>query len=131
GFSFVFDENALHHFPQIGRIVIGNHVWIGSNVCIERAALDETRIDDHCKIDDLVQIGHNANIHEACQITAGVIICGRVVLEPGCWVAPNAVIDNGVRVGHDALIGTGSVIRKDVEPNTVVAGVPGRVLRKR
>ncbi len=129
GFSFIFDRGELTHFPQVGRIEIGDHVWIGSNVCVECATLDVTRIEDHVKIDDLVQIGHNTVIGAASQITAGAVICGRVVLEHGCWVAPNAVIDNGVTVGHDSLVGTGAVVRKDVAPKSVVAGVPAKLLR--
>ncbi len=130
GFSFIFTEGELTHFPQVGGIHIGNHVWIGSNVCIECATLDVTRIEDHVKVDDLVQIGHNSVIGTASQITAGAVICGRVVIEHGCWIAPNAVIDNGVTVGHDSMVGTGAVVRKDVEPKSVVAGVPAKLLRK-
>lgn len=130
GFSFVFADSELHHFPQIGRILIGEAVWIGSNVCIERAALGETKIGDHTKIDDLVQIGHNTTIGRACQITAGAIICGKAVLEDGCWIAPNSVIDNNVRVGRGSLVGTGSVVRQDVPPGTVVAGVPAKPIRQ-
>ena len=131
GFSFVFDHGKLEHFPQIGKIVIGNNVWIGSNVSVERAALDTTFIGNGTKVDDLVQIGHNTAIGECCQITAGSIICGKVILGNGCWIAPNSVIDNDVTVGCDALVGTGSVVRNDVEKNTVVAGCPAKPLKKR
>ena len=130
GFSFIFDKNKLEHFPQIGGITIGDDVWIGANSTIERAALDDTVIEEGVKVDDLVQIGHNTRIGKFSQITAGAVICGRVVLGERCWVAPKACIDNAVVVGKNALIGMGAVVLKDVPEGMVVAGVPAKVLRK-
>lgn len=130
GFSFVYDKGKLVHFPHLGSIKIGNNVWIGSNVGIERATFDLTIIEDEVKIDDLVQIGHNSLIKRATQITAGAIICGRVKIGKGCWVAPNSVIENEIEIGNDSFIGTGSVVRRNVEPKTIVAGVPAKFIRK-
>ena len=130
GFSFIFDKDHLEHFPQIGGIVIGDDVWIGANATVERAALDDTVIEEGVKVDDLVQIGHNARIGRFSQITAGAVICGRAVLGERCWVAPNACIDNAVVIGKNSLIGMGSVVLKDVPEAVVVAGVPAKILRK-
>jgi len=77
GFSFVAESKKLEHFPQIGKIIIGNNVWLGANTTVERASLEATIIEDNVKIDDLVQIGHNTVIGRASQITGGAIICGR------------------------------------------------------
>lgn len=129
GFSFVFERQRLQHFPQIGAIVIGDNVWIGSNSTVERATLDDTIIEDEVKIDDLVQIGHNTRIGHSSQITAGSIICGRVNIGARCWIAPNACIDNGVTVGDDSVIGMGSVVLKNVPAVSVFAGVPAKFLR--
>lgn len=131
GFRFIPDHQRLEHIPQIGGIRIGNRVWIGSNVAIERGSLKETVIDDEAKIDDLVQIGYDARIGRAAQITAGTVVGGNAVIEARCWVAPNSSIDVGVVVGRDSVVGMGSVIRRSVDPGSVVAGVPGRLLRKR
>ena len=62
GFTFYYDDDEFFHFPHLGTIKIGNHVWIGSNCTIEKSQLEETVIEDHVKIDDLVQIGHNSII---------------------------------------------------------------------
>ena len=53
GFSFTFDVDHFVHFNHLGEILIGNHVWIGSNCTIERSQIDKTLIEDHVKIDDL------------------------------------------------------------------------------
>lgn len=130
GFSFVYDSGVLVHFPHIGDVKIGNNVWIGSNVGIERATFKSTIIKDNVKIDDLVQIGHNSIIGEASQITAGSIICGRAKIGKGCWIAPNSVIDNNIYIGKDSLIGTGSVVRNNIKQNSIVAGIPAKLIRK-
>jgi len=131
GFSFVTESKNLEHFPQIGKIIIGDNVWIGANATIERAALEETVISDDVKIDDLVQIGHNCFIGKASQITAGTIVCGRAKIGDRVWVAPNVCIDSGVVVGDDAWLGIGSVVLRDVEVGAVVVGNPARFLKQR
>ena len=128
GFSFSGDE--LFHFPHLGSIVIGNNVWIGSNCTVEKSQIDETVIEDDVKIDDLVQIGHNSIIKKHTQIAAGSIICGRVKIGTGCWVAPNVVIDNGYEIGDNCIIGASSLIRSNFPINSVIAGSPGKLLRK-
>lgn len=49
-----------------------------------------------------------------------------VVIEHDCWLGVNAVILKGVRVGHHAVVGANSVVTHDVEPNTIVAGIPAK-----
>ena len=53
-----------------------------------------------------------------------------VVIEDDVWIGANAVILPGVRIGYQSIIGAGAVITKDVEPLSVVVGVPGRVIKK-
>jgi UDP-3-O-[3-hydroxymyristoyl] glucosamine N-acyltransferase len=130
GFSFTESDNGLEHIPHVGRVVIGKDVWLGCNSCVERGTIDNTIIEDGVKVDDLVQIGHNSFIGEFSQIAAGAIVSGRVHLEPWCWVAPNCVIENAVRIGQRSLIGSSSLVRKNVEEYSVMAGVPAKLIRK-
>jgi acetyltransferase-like isoleucine patch superfamily enzyme len=53
-----------------------------------------------------------------------------VVIEDDAWIGMNAVILPGVRVGKASIVGTGSVVTKDVPDYTVVGGIPARVLRQ-
>ena len=55
----------------------------------------------------------------------------RLVIEDNCWIGANAVIVNGVTVGHDVVVAAGAVVTKDVPPFAVVAGVPAKVIRMR
>jgi len=47
------------------------------------------------------------------------------------WIGANVTIKGGVRIGNGAIIAMGAVVTKDVEPFTIVAGIPARVVRKR
>ena len=130
GFSFSFIGDELFHFPHLGTIKIGNHVWIGSNCTIEKSQLEQTIIEDHVKIDDLVQISHNSIIKQFSQITVGSVVCGRAQIGKGCWLAPNSVISTGCKIGDNCFVGTSSFVNKDFPKNTVVVGTPAKFLRK-
>jgi len=130
GFSFTYNNNELFHFPHLGSIVIGNNVWIGSNCTVEKSQIDETIIEDHVKIDDLVHIGHNSEIKKFSQITVASVIGGRVKIGEGCWIAPNAVIDNGCEIGDNCIVGTSSLVRSNFSKNSVIVGTPAKFLRK-
>ena len=130
GFSFAYNKNKFIHFSHTGEIVIGNDVWIGSNSTIEKSTIDKTIISNDVKIDDLVHIGHNSFLGKATQVTVGSIICGRAKVGEKCWIAPNSVIDNGIIIGNNCLVGTGSLVRKNFGNNCVIVGSPAKVLRK-
>ena len=130
GFSFSFTGDEFFHFPHLGTIKIGSHVWIGSNCTIEKSQLEQTIIEDHVKIDDLVQIGHNSIIKKLSQITAGSIVCGRAQIGKGCWLAPNSVISTGCKIGDNCFVGTSSLVNKDFPKNSVLVGTPAKFLRK-
>ncbi len=129
GFGFSYTGEELYHFPHIGKIVIGNNVWIGSNCTVEKAQIDDTRIGNNVKIDDLVHIGHNSQIKSFSQITAGVIIAGKVKIGKGCWIASNSMIDNGCRLGDNCMVGSSSLVRTNFSKNSIIAGVPAKLLR--
>jgi UDP-3-O-[3-hydroxymyristoyl] glucosamine N-acyltransferase len=129
GFSFERDEQGIPvHFPHIGKIIIGDDVWMGACSTIERGGLGRTTICNNVRIDDLVQVGHNTCIGKNTCLAAGVIICGGTVVGEGCWIAPRSVINDHLFIGNNVLVGLGSVVMKDVQDSSVVAGVPARKL---
>ena len=130
GFSFSFSSDGFFHFPSLGSIVIGKNVWIGSNCTVEKSQIDQTIIEDHVKIDDLVHVGHNSTIKKSTQIAAGAVISGRVKIGKGCWVAPNSVIDNGCEIGDDSIVGTSSLVRSNFPKNSTIVGSPAKLLKK-
>lgn len=132
GFGFEYDENDVPiHFPQIGSVVIGNNVWIGSNSIIERATFEKTIIGNNVMIEDVVQVGHNCIIGDNTFISGGVIICGSVNIGKNCWLAPNSVIRECITIGDKGFVGLGAVVVKDVPANETVVGNPARKFERK
>jgi UDP-3-O-[3-hydroxymyristoyl] glucosamine N-acyltransferase len=117
GFGYVRDKTEYVKFPQAGTVVIENNVEIGTNTCIDRGALGETRIGEGTKIDNLVQIAHNVQIGKRVIIAAQTGISGSTVIEDDC------VIGGQVGMGDHARVLSGAVIGSQ-------AGVlPGKIVR--
>ena len=130
GFGFERDENGnLFRFPQIGDVLIGDHVEIGANTCIDRGALSTTKIGDYTKINNLCHIAHNNVIGKNVVIAAEVNISGGNMIEDDCWIAPSASIRGYIHVGKGSTIGMGAVVVKDIPEGEVWAGSPERMLR--
>jgi acetyltransferase-like isoleucine patch superfamily enzyme len=51
------------------------------------------------------------------------------VIEEGAWVSSNAIVVGPCRIGAHAVVGVGSLVLKDVDPYTIVAGTPAKVMR--
>ena len=76
GFGFVKDGERYIPFPQIGKVIIEDHVEIGANTCVDRGSLETTTIRRGTKIDNLVQIAHNVDVGEHTVIAAQTGISG-------------------------------------------------------
>ena len=82
-------------------------------------------------------LGGRATVGNNCHIGAGAVLAGviepasatPVVVEDNVLIGANAVVIEGCRVGHDAVVAAGAVVVGDVAPNTVVAGCPARVIK--
>ena len=132
GYSFEFDESGVPvHLPYVGRIVIGNNVWIGANSTIERAELDDTVIESSVKIDDLVQIGQCCMVGERTMIAAGTIVSANAVIGKECWLSPNVSVRERIAIADNVVVGIGAVVVKNLERDCVYVGNPARFLRKR
>lgn len=110
--------------PQIGIVEIGHDVEIGSNTAIDRARFGRTRIGNHVKIDNLVQIAHNVQIGDCTGIVGQVGIAGSAQIGSGVMVWAQAGIAGHLKIGDRAQIGPQAGISKDVAPGEFVMGSP-------
>ncbi len=125
GYGFVEDENGhLFHPPQLGRIVLGENVWVGTNSTIERAMIKDTIIADGVKIDDLVHIGNGSYVGFNSMITAGCIIAHDVRIGENVTLAPNVSVRENCSIASSVLIGQGGVVVKDINTPGIYIGVP-------
>ena len=132
GFGYERNESGRYEsIPHIGGVVIGNHVEIGNNTCIDRGVLNNTTIGESVKIDNLVHIAHGVQVGPNTLVIAHAMVGGSTVIGENVWIAPAASLINKIKVGNDAVIGMGSVVIKDVDRGQTIAGNPGKPLEKK
>lgn len=85
-------SRSLVKVPQIGRVLVGAHVEIGANSCVDRATLGTTVIGNGSKLDNLVQVGHNTKIGRSS------IVCGQTGIAGSCTIGDGVVLGGGVGV---------------------------------
>ena len=130
GSGVFIGEQAIIQGRFDGRCEIGAHTWIGPQAYFDARDL---------VIEDSVGWGPGAKVlgssHTALPtdvpIMATDLEIKPVVIESSADIGVNAIILPGVRVGRGAIVGAGAVVTADVEPMTVVAGVPARLIRRR
>jgi UDP-3-O-[3-hydroxymyristoyl] glucosamine N-acyltransferase len=118
------DGRGLVKIPHIGNVVIGNHVEIGANSCVDRAKFSSTILGDGCKIDNLVQIGHNCILGRSCIMAGNSGLAGSVTLGDGVIIGGSASIKDHTTLHSGAVIGAGSGVMGDVEAGKTVLGYP-------
>ncbi len=132
GFGYEPSPRGAVKIPQIGNVVIGNHVEIGSNVSIDRSTLGSTLIGNHVKIDNLVQIAHNVEIGEGSLIAGQVGIAGStkvgrgVIMAGQVGVSDHVIIEDGVTIGAKSAVYSNKVVKG----HQVVVGIPVQPLRE-
>ena len=132
GFGYAFGEGKHWKFPQVGIVEIGDDVEIGANATIDRGSLDDTRIAEGVKLDNLVHVGHNCQIGTQTVIAAQTGISGssvlgsHVVVGGQVGIADHCTLEDGAIAGAQAGIPTGKTIRG----GQTVWGTPAREIRK-
>jgi len=124
GFGFAPDGSAYFKIPQVGIVVLEDDVEIGSNSCVDRAALGETRIRRGTKIDNLVQVAHNVEVGEDCILVSQCGIAGSSKIGNHCTFGGQAAIAGHLTVGENVMIGGRGGATGNVTPNQILSGLP-------
>lgn len=125
GFGFrPCPEKGLAKIPQIGNVVLGNYVEIGANSSVDRGKFSSTILGDGCKIDNLVQIGHNSILGKFCIMAGNSGLAGSVTLGNGVIIGGSASIKDHTTLGDGVTIGAGSGVTGDVEAGKTMLGYP-------
>lgn len=126
GFGFTPNsENNYAKVPQIGNVIVEDHVEIGSNVSIDRATLGSTIIRKGAKIDNLIQIAHNVEIGENTVIASQTGIAGSTKLGKNMMIGGQVGIIGHLKIADGVKIAAQSGIGQNIEePNAIVQGSP-------
>ena len=124
GFGFSVVDGRHKRIPQVGRVIIGDDVEVGSNACIDRGALDDTIIGSGTRIDNLVQIAHNDKIGNCCLLVSQTGIAGSCTLGDYVVCGGQVGLADHLNVGSGAQIGAQSGVMRDIEPGAIVIGSP-------
>ncbi len=134
----LFDKKYANARIEPGAI-IRDQVEIGDQAIIMMGAVINigATVGAKTMIDMNAVLGGRAEVGANCHIGAGAVLAGvveppsakPVIVEDGVLVGANAVVLEGVRVGAGSVVAAGAIVVQDVAPNTVVAGVPARMIK--
>lgn len=131
GFGWAPDaEGVFHRIPQLGNVVIEDNVDIGANACIDRATMGSTVIHKGVKLDNLIQVGHNAAIGENTVCAALTGIAGSSKLGRNCMVAGQVGIAGHLHVGDRVTIGSKSGVSNNIADGETYMGYPALPVSK-
>ena len=125
GFGFVPDKQGVYEkIPQVGNVVIEDDVEIGANTTIDRATMGQTIIRQGTKMDNLIQVGHNAEIGRHNVIVSQTGIAGSSVVGDHCQIGGQVGIAGHLVLGNNVKIAAQSGIGSDIPDGSVVQGSP-------
>lgn len=121
--------------------ILREQVQIGKNAVIMMGAILNIGavVGEGTMIDMGAVLGGRATVGKNCHVGAGAVLAGviepasatPVVVEDDVLIGANAVVIEGCRIGRGAVVAAGAVVVTDVEPDTVVAGCPARVIKRK
>lgn len=115
GFGFQKDDQGRYQkVPQIGRVVLRDHVEIGANTVVDRATMGKTLIGQGTKLDNLIQIAHNVEIGENTVIAAQTGIAGSTKIGDDALIGGQVGIVGHIHIADKTMIQAGSGINKNV-----------------
>ena len=129
GYGYEFAGDRHVKLDQVGIVEIGDDVEIGANTTIDRARFGKTIVGDGCKIDNLVQLGHNVVLGKHCLIVAQTGISGSARLGDYVTVAGQAGIAGHVTIGSRAQLGARSGVTSHLAGDMIYSGKPAQPIR--
>ncbi len=124
GFGYAPDGSGYYPIPQIGIVVLEDDVEVGANSCIDRAALEVTRVGRGTKLDNLVQLAHNCQIGEDCMIVSQVGISGSTKIGNHVTLAGQVGVAGHLSIGDNVMVGAQSGVPGSLAANAGYSGTP-------
>ncbi len=125
GFGFAPNKDGSYNkVPQIGNVVLEDHVDIGAGTTIDRATMGSTVIRKGVKLDNQIQIAHNVEIGENTVIAAQTGVAGSTKIGKNCVIGGQVGIAGHLIIGNNVKIQAQSGIGKNIKDDEVIQGSP-------
>ena len=126
GFGFAPQtDGSFQKIPQIGNVIIEDHVEIGANTAIDRATIGSTIIKRGVKLDNLIQIAHNVEVGSFTVIAAQAGISGSTKIGKGVMIGGQAGLAGHLQLADGSKINAQAGLGKSLKiPGTAVTGSP-------
>ncbi len=129
GFGWHNSKEGLIWVPQLGRVIMENNTYVGTNTSIDRGTNDDTVIGEGTKIDNLIQVGHNVKTGKYCILAGKCGIAGSTTLEDFVLVGAGAGISGHLTIGKGVQIGAGAGVTQNLKAGEVVSGYPAQPVK--
>ncbi len=125
GFGFAPQpDGTFIKIPQLGNVIIEDNVDIGANATIDRATVGATIIKSGAKLDNLIQVGHNAEVGSNTIIAAQAGVSGSTKIGKNVMIGGQAGLVGHIQLGDGAKVNAQSGVSKSIEPGKAVTGSP-------
>jgi acetyltransferase-like isoleucine patch superfamily enzyme len=131
GAHALFEPGVWITAPGTACVRIGEGTFLNMGVMV--AAEDVVEIGDHCMLANGCFVTDSSHRYDDPQkpiAWQGFQSKGPTRIGDNCWLGANVVVTSGVTIGERCVIGANSVVTKDIEPYSIVAGAPAKLLRK-
>ena len=119
GFGFALHDQRWIKIEQLGRVIIGNHVEIGANTCIDRGAMEDTVLEEGVILDNLIQIGHNVRIGKHTAMAGCSAIAGSSTIGAYCTIGGGAGVLGHLQLADHVHISSYALVSHSIlKPGT-------------
>lgn len=131
GVMWVWLNNSKVKLHQLGRVIIQENVFIGSNVTIVRGSANEsTIIGAGTQIAHGTQIGHGCQVGENCHFGNNVSFAGSVSCVNNCFFGSGSVVSSQIRINMPIILGANSLITNEIDASGVYVGSPAHKVKE-
>jgi UDP-3-O-[3-hydroxymyristoyl] glucosamine N-acyltransferase len=123
GFGFANEQGRWVKIPQIGRVVLANHVEVGANTTIDRGALDDTLIGFGVKLDNQIMVAHNVHIGEHTAMAGCVGIAGSTHIGARCTIGGAAMILGHLDIPDGTHISAATTVMSSIKQAGAYTGI--------
>jgi acetyltransferase-like isoleucine patch superfamily enzyme len=110
-------------------VPIGNNTCIYRDVVISGDGDEPVFIGENCVLTGCALLAHDASTNRQLGINYGQSSITRpIIIEDNCFIGYGAIVLMGVTIGHDSIVGAGSIVTKDVPPRSVLGGNPAKII---